>query len=567
MGYWVIIILILTALLPSRIAAQSLPVGTPVLEEAYRRAQLLGQADSNVSFMVRPIFPSICFKQKSVFDPYGKTPDKHGQSTDGTLLFGKGKGVVQLLPISWQQQFNTHHPYSLNDGAMIPARGYQTIISGGIFTKFGPLSIQLYPEYVYAENKDFQGFYKEQSDAVWAGYYNVYNNIDLPEKFGNAPYQQLSWGQSSVRLTVGPLSLGLSNENLWWGPGIRNSFIQTNTAPGFKHFTFNTVRPIKTFLGAFEGQLICGRLENSGFAPPDTNRTYYGGAKLYNRKRTDWRYVNAVVVSYHPKWVPGLFLGVSRNFISYYKDMGNKVTDFLPVITPVAKKANYGENESPYPNDQRASVFVRWVWQKEQAEIYWEFGREDHSFDLRDFLVQPDHDHGYLFGVRKLFTLNKQKGQYIQVNAELTQLSLTSTNPERPEGEIYLHYAGVPQGYTNQGQLLGAGIGPGSNMQILGVHWVYSLKSIGIQVERYVHDNNFQINTIRDTRANWVDFSTAAIAAWDYGHFLFSFKFEVIRSYNYQYLYRPIARTPPFYWDPGRDIYNYQGNLGVSYRF
>ena len=82
MGYWVIIILILTALLPSRIAAQSLPVGTPVLEEAYRRAQLLGQADSNVSFMVRPIFPSISFKQKSVFDPYGKTPDKQCKSTD-----------------------------------------------------------------------------------------------------------------------------------------------------------------------------------------------------------------------------------------------------------------------------------------------------------------------------------------------------------------------------------------------------------------------------------------------------------------------------------------------------
>ena len=37
----------------------------------------------------------------------------------------------------------------------------------------------------------------------------------------------------------------------------------------FKHVTFNTTKPIKTFVGNFEWQIITGRLENSGFTPQE----------------------------------------------------------------------------------------------------------------------------------------------------------------------------------------------------------------------------------------------------------------------------------------------------------
>ena len=103
-------------------------------------------------------------------------------------------------------------------------------------------------------------------------------------------------------------------------------------------------------------------------------------------------------------------------------------------------------------------------------------------------------------------------------------------------------------------------------MQMLNISWVKSLKTLGIQIERYVHNNDFQTAVIRDTRSNWVDFTTAAIGEWDYKKFLVSFRFEVTRSYNYQYMYRPIPGNQPSYWDPGRDVYNYQARLGVTYR-
>ena len=43
---------------------QSIPVGTSVLEDFYRRAQLLGQIDSSISFTSRPFFPVDALKLK-----------------------------------------------------------------------------------------------------------------------------------------------------------------------------------------------------------------------------------------------------------------------------------------------------------------------------------------------------------------------------------------------------------------------------------------------------------------------------------------------------------------------
>ena len=546
--------------------AQTIPVGAPVLDEAFRRDQLLGKVDPAWSFTVCPVFPDSSLLRKSSDAAETTKLDGLFKNNAEIVHFAKNRGSIQLLPFTWQQQYNTHHPYSLNDGAMIPARGYQTLVSGGVFAKYGLLSIQLRPEYVYAENKDFQGFYQSQPDAVWAGYYSVYNYIDLPEKFGNSSYKKLFWGQSSIRITKGSLSIGLSSENLWWGPGIRNSLMMSNTAPGFKHFTLNTAKPFKTFLGSFEGQLICGRLDNSGFFPPDTSRTYKGN-KLYTPKRDEWRYLNGIILTWQPKWTPGLFLGLTRTFISYWNDMGHKFSDYFPVITPFSKQANYGYGESPHPNDQRLSIFMRWLWVEEQAEIYGEFFREDHAFNSRDAFLEPYHTMAYMLGFRKLIPLRNKKEEAIQVNFELTQLAQIGTNPERPTGSIYLHYGDPRQGYTHLGQMLGAAIGPGSNMQTLGVTWVKSLKTIGLQVERYVHDNDFQVAVMQDVRSKWVDFTTSAVGTWDYQHLLFSLRFDLIRSYNYQYLYRPIPGNPPRYWDPGKDIYNYQGNLSVTYRF
>jgi hypothetical protein len=275
-------------LMPGKIIAQSLPAGSLVLDDYYRMMQLLGKVDSNVSFTVRPIISASTLKVSDVFDPDSVLKRDHWIDA-GSVYFDKGRGKVQILPLSWQQQFNSNHPYGWNDGAMIPAKGYQTMVSGGLYFKYGPLSIQLRPEYVYATNPSFNGFVSGHSGQDLISYYDYHNHIDNPERYGNGAYNKAFWGQSSIRLTFGPVSIGLSNENVWWGPGIRNSLILSDNAPGFKHITLNTVRPIKTYIGSFEGQILAGRLDGSGI-PPLLVTSLPDGTNLYVPKRDDWRY-------------------------------------------------------------------------------------------------------------------------------------------------------------------------------------------------------------------------------------------------------------------------------------
>jgi hypothetical protein len=527
--------------------AQSIPVGTPVLEDAYRRAQLLGQLDSSISFTSRPLFPSALHKQKNSFDPDSTLENNKWTKFSGTHKFAGEKGVIKLLPVTWIQQYNSNHPEGINDGAMIPSKGYQTLFSAGIYAQYGPLSIQFRPEVVYATNRAFLGF----PDTQIGNTPNNLSGIDLPERFGANPYQKIFWGQSSIRLTVGPASLGLSNENLWWGPGMRNALLMTNNAPGFEHLTLNTVKPIRSFMGSFEGQIIAGRLDGSGYTQSLTN---------------NWRYLNGVVLSYQPKWVPGLFLGATRSLMTYGNTLSN-AKDYLPIFIAITKQGDGGVAEDAKKRDQLASVFARWLWPEEHGEIYFEYGREDHNWNTRDFLQEASHSSAYIIGLRKLLPLNALTGEYISINLEATQLESNSATINRGWTIGWYTHSDVTEGYTNLGQVLGAGIGPGSNLQTLNISWGKSLKMIGIQFERFVHNNNYHYDVVKDIRKNWVDMSASVIAEWDYKNLLFNVEIEGVRSYNYEWQYTPKLTVPQNYWNLSHDLFNFHGQFGITYRF
>lgn len=476
------------------------------------------------------------------------------------------KGGLICYPL--QQQYNSHHPYGLNDGAIIPARGYQTIMSAGIFAKYGPISIQLRPEMIYAQNKEYDGFSQKHSAEVWAKYYQTYlNKIDRPERFGKDAYHKILWGQSSVRINVGPASVGLSNENLWWGPGTNNSLVMTNSAGGFKHITLNTTRPVRTYIGSFEAQLIAGRLNNSGLPPSDTGRVYKG-AKLFVPKPDDWRYINVGVITYQPKWIPGLFLGLTRSFVINNRDLGKGLSDYLPIFIAFPKGSLPGKSlgENLKKRDQLSSVFARWILLKEQAEIYFEHGRNDHGYDLRDLFLEPEHSRAYVVGLNKIFRLQNSKDKIIQINVELTQLSISVASTIRPVESWYSHYQ-VKDGYTNRGQLMGSGLGPGGNMQSFDIRLIHNLNTFGFKMERIVNNNDFHYLAIKGANAHWVDLGFSLFVQKDFKNILLNAKVLSLKSLNYQHLYEPQFEKINDPWIPGKNVFNFQAQLGVSYKF
>jgi len=546
-----------------KIHAQSLPVGTTALEDYYRRAQLLGSADSNVSFTVRPLFPKYLKKTASVFYP-DSTEQRYNllKATSSWQSIDR-KFRASLLPLSIQTQFNSDHPYGWNDGAMIPAKGPQTLLSAGIFAQYGPLSIQFRPELVIAQNQPFDTFNQNQYDVIFARYYDIYNNIDLPARFGKYSYTMAYWGQSSIRLNFKSLSFGLSTENLWWGPGIRNSLLMSNSAPGFKHLTLNTLKPLQTPIGSFEGQLIAGRLENSGFPPLVPDHSFFG-TNLYIPKPNDWRYLAGVIVTWQPKWVPGLFLGFDQSSQTYGKDLSG-IKDYLPLFSSIKKTS---APDAPInKQDQRSSVFMRWLWTQEHAEVYFEFGHNNYTGDLMQALLSPNESRAYIWGMRKLLPFNKSRNENILIGIEVTQLQENSIAKILQGNEWYVSKS-IRQGYTNRGEVLGAGIGPGANLQSLDVSWVKGLKRLGIQVERYVHNNDFYYYAFSDSQnysQHWVDLSVAANGEWNYKNLIFNARIQGINSLDYQWALKKNGNDPNFANQIQK--FNLQIQAGVTYRF
>ncbi len=521
----------------TQIKAQTVPVGTTSIEDYYRRMQLMGELDSTISFTVRPLSPKNLMNTNNVFDPDTSLEQDHWLNLNHSLKSNKLL-AFQLMPITWKQQINSHHPYGWNDGAMIPAKGYQTLLSAGLFAQLGFLTIQLAPEYVYATNKEF----------LLSG--KKLNGIDLPERFGNNSFSKATWGQSSVRLNFGPASLGLSNENLWWGPGRRNSLLMSNNAPGFKHITLNTTKPIASPIGSFEAQFIGGKLESSKIAPFDESYP-----------EQDWRYLSGMNLSYQPKWVPGLFLGFTRIFQAY----NNEITGFagfVPFLTPFQKKNT--DDGDKFPRDQILSLYSRWVFPKAHAEVYFEFGQNDNSHDFRDFIGAPDHSRAYLFGFSKLVPIKKKTNEFIEINAELTQTSQTIDRVLRPAGSWYTH-GEIRHGYTNKGQIMGAGMDLGANIQSLDVSWVKGLKKIGLSFDRYEHNPHDAPISINGHSRKWVDYAFAGIGEWNYKNLLLFTKIQGIKSLNYQWRLKDY--NPEMYYIPHNDVFNFHGELGLMFRF
>jgi hypothetical protein len=491
----------------SKVICQNIPIGAiDLAEQRARNEQLLGKGDSLVSFTMRPLTQNV--------------------SSDF-----QNKFVFHYLPVNLKQQYTSFAPISRNDGAMIPAKGYQTHFKAGIQASYGALEIRINPEYVYAANRNFEAFPTTETNNIRFAYISYLNHSDIPVRFGDKAYHYLGWGQSSVKLNYKNIAIGVSTENLWWGPGLYNSLIMSNNAPGFLHSTINTRKPIQTFIGSFEGQLINGRLENSGFDNPIEDYIV-DGVNYRIPKQSEWRYLSGLSINYHPKWVPGLFVGLNRVFQIYNTDLGKQFTDYFPVITPF-QKANLN-NEDAKNRDQLASVFLRWVMKESKSEIYVESGWNDHSSNLLDLFDSPSHSRAILFGFGKIFMLNSNNDNYLKFNFEHTQLQQSADRIVRPAGAWYEHGI-VLHGYTQMGQVIGASIGPGGNSQILDFSVWNKNKVWGIQCERYAHNLDFYYDVFSDYNRKWVDLNLNTYTYRRIGNIGIQAKLNTSWMHNYQW--------------------------------
>ena len=511
-----LLIIVISALI-HQIKAQNVSINFNNIYEFSRRTQIQLEDNTN-SFCILPysatkldsVFTSQAFQKRHVLN---------------------SNANYTLFPIELSTEFNSKYPYGKNNGSMLRSTGFQKRLSTGIAFSFGIIDFQFQPELVWTQNRDYQGFPDSFADNVWSNrYLRTWMRIDYPERFGEKSLIRLLPGQSHFNLNFWNLSIGFSTENLWWGPGKENSLIMSNNATGFPHLHLSTTTPFETPIGALEFKVIAGKLVSSGFPPPSPNR----GTKpsWLRRINSDWRYLNGAVLTWQPKWVPGLYLGAAR-VIQNYSDSVKRRKEFFPIAMNLLRENDVRRND--FTKDQIASVFARWAIPNAQGEIYFEYGKSDASWNIRDLLMSPEHSRAYIFGLTKL---QKIESNWLEVSMEITHLEQSKTGSLRDDPGWYVN-RGTRQGYTNFGEIIGAGIGTGGNMQTFNVSWICETNKFGFRLDRLVHDNDFYYrkiyNTSNNTSGNWVDLSPGLIYNTVIKRMIVKSELQLVNSRNYQW--------------------------------
>ena len=332
---------------------------------------------------------------------------------------------LEILPGTLYASANSTYPSGFNDGALWQGKGVSTQLALGVAGRWGVLSAAIAPSIAWQQNADFEIVPNGQTGDLafmnpWYG-----SGIDFPQRFGDAPFWTVSPGQSYLRLDYAGFAAAISTENMWWGPGLRNSILMSNTAAGFPHALLGTGRPVDIGIGKLEAQLYMGRLDRSRYFTDQGHAWFYG-----------------LVMDYEPRWVRGLYLGLA----------GANLKNCACVSTS-------GDTNSLF------ALYWRWVFPPAGFEIYGEWTREDYASNLADVVRQLDHSSGYTLGLQKVWA---GPGSWVRLLTELTDTEPSEPpQPGRPAVAYYTH--GSNLSYTNGGQLIGTGAGPGASSQYLAV--------------------------------------------------------------------------------------------------
>ena len=478
------------------------------------------------------------------------------------------KDIVQSISFNYDQQNNSLLPNSFNDGNMYPARGWQERYSYGVNLKLLIFDINYQPEKLTVQNLTQEYYAGNTLDGNFMFKYfgMVANNIDNFRQFGYDRIDETTLGQSRVGIKTKYIAAGLSNENIWWGPGKRNSLVFTNNATGFKHYYLKTVEPIKTYIGSFELAGVVGKLDTTKYAEIDQELlNICRPCKFF--KNNDEREIDGITINFQPKWVPNFYIGYaySRQF---YRHATNALGDTINFFS------------KDLPKQEIGSLIFRFALPEDHAEFYGEMGMPNEAPWPWKFF-KPRMRPGFVFGATKLVPL-KLFNSYLNLNVEFTQLQLMNTRDILYEGQPF--EGGKPnswylsnivnQGWANNGQLMGASIGPGSNSQSISLSWNKGYNKIGVFVERTVYNNDFYYSVYYNPYAEngysyynryWVDLTQRLeLQLMPIKNILLSASFTSTNALNYRWIRIDDAAA---YDEPAvqSDKFNQQFQLSIKY--
>jgi hypothetical protein len=358
---------------------------------------------------------------------------------------GKAGGFQwQEIPASATLWYNSNFAYGWNDGAVWRGRGATVAAEGGVVAQWRFLTATVDPIVFVSENRAFPLMGGDRTTVSPYSDPLAPRNIDRPQRFGPDAYGVVSPGQSSFRAEALGLTAGVSTANFWIGPMSEWPLILGNNASGFPHAFMGSSHPWNIGIGKIHGRVFYGTLGQSAYsnAPDSISRRLTSGA----------------IGVFQPAMLPGLEIGAIRMFLYARPKSGFGWGDFRKPFEAFLKEHVTGDPGATFnssADNQLASAFARWVFPGSGLEFYGEYARDDHNWNGRDAILDPDHSAMYGFGLRKAW---KRGTSLNGLRAEVVSLDPSTQARERGQGSKYAHSKEL-QGHTELGQTLGVGFG------------------------------------------------------------------------------------------------------------
>ena len=544
-------------------ASQTVPAGYPVLEDAARRQNMLAKGFKNYSFALRPI-------RLNEGDILSEEALIVADTIEGGRSVKKRKITdFKLLPVLNTTVYNSNRSFGWGNSALLNGAGWQNLLSLGFFARLSVLQIQISPEFVLSQNNSFQGYGGDFSETANFQRFRYWNFGDNPEYFGDAYANFVTPGQSFISLNFGHIEMGVGTQNIWWGPGQFTSLIFSNNARGIPHAFLRTSAPVNIAIGHLEGEIIAGRAEDSGLAPSQNEAL---NNRYFRDFSGDWRYVSGISLTYQPKFLKNFFLGFNRTFQQYNDNVGDNFRSRFPIFEAFQKEKLFKDGNSVdydgLAQDQQVSVFFKFKSEKGKFEIYSEFGKRDHNFNWREFILNPEHARAYMFGFTKLISLPKPN-EFLQVRGEVIQQAESVNRYIRyPVLGVYntswhTHYQ--VRGFTNYGEAMGVGIGTGSNAQILEISKVNHLNKYGVLLQRMENHQDFFNGAFANNpeKKPWIDFSLGLLWDQQWDRLIVSGKAQFIHARNYQWLSDSNSSVD---FPKGKNLNSFSSQISLIYR-
>ncbi len=378
-----------------------------------------------------------------------------------------------FLELEMASSLNTTYSRSFNDGPIWKGKGLTNELWFGFQFKEKAFNVTFFPSLFWSQNRTFDLAQVGNGSNPYNYQFAFGRGIDFVQRYGDDSFYKFNLGQTEIAFRKRYLQAAIGFNNFTLGPSSHHSILMSNNGGGFPHINLGTneILPLRyksTDLGGLELQLIYGLLKESDFF--DTLST------------NDRRYFNALSMGYSIPYYRNLTIGFHK---ALYKNAEYFDHKDLYSMFYIADESVVIENGDTLINtndayDQLASVFVNWDFPENDFRIFFEFARNDFNGSFRRLLQEFEHSRAYSLGFDKVFSLAKSD---FHISYEHTFLARYQSYLYRANPPYYSHHL-VRQGYTHDGQLLGAGVGPGAVTDFINLNWVRNDGFAGVNLQR-----------------------------------------------------------------------------------